>query len=85
MKTFDLDEFEVEGGDAADDMMDNDGIWMSQTATQWTWIWVTIDMGDEEEIEDRVDDLEVALDDLKAEFEKMMSDDEWTAKKVTTI
>ena len=57
------------GGDAADDMMgdieaggeegDMDG-----------------DMGgDEEEIEDRVVDLEDALDDLKAEFEKMMSGD----------
>ncbi len=31
--------------------------------------------GDEEEIEDRVVDLEDALDDLKAEFEKMMSGD----------
>ena len=31
------------------------------------------DIGDEEEIEDRVVDLEDALDDLKAEFEKMMS------------
>ena len=33
------------------------------------------DIGDEEEIEDRVVDLEDALDDLKAEFEKMMSGD----------
>ena len=32
------------------------------------------DKGDDEEIEDRVVDLEDALDDLKAEFEKMMSD-----------
>jgi hypothetical protein len=31
--------------------------------------------GDEEEIEDRVVDLEDALDDLKAEFEKMMTGD----------
>jgi hypothetical protein len=33
-----------------------------------------MDKGDDEEIEDRVVDLEDALDDLKAEFEKMMSD-----------
>ena len=55
------------GGDPADDMMgdieaDADG---------------EGDMGgdDEEEIEDRVVDLEDALDDLKAEFEKMMAGD----------
>jgi hypothetical protein len=52
------------GGDAADDMIDDmeaddDG---------------EEDKGDDEEIEDRVVDLEDALDDLKAEFEKMMSD-----------
>jgi hypothetical protein len=34
------------------------------------------DMGDEGEIEDRVMDLEDALDDLKAEFEKLMADEE---------
>ena len=57
------------GGDAADDMMadikaDSDEGDMD-------------DMGgdDEEEIEDRVVDLEDALDDLKAEFEKMMAGD----------
>ena len=54
------------GGDAADDMIDDmeaddDG---------------EEDKGDDEEIEDRVVDLEDALDDLKAEFEKMMSDKE---------
>ena len=53
------------GGDAADDMMGDieaDGEEGEDG-----------DMGDEEEIEDRVVDLEDALDDLKAEFEKMMS------------
>jgi len=30
----------------------------------------------EEEVEDRVDDLEAQLDELKAEFEKLMADDE---------
>ena len=71
---FDLDEFEVEGGDAADDMMDKMGMDSDGDA-------MDMDMGDEgdedssdEEIEDRVDDLEVALDDLKAEFEKMLPD-----------
>jgi hypothetical protein len=70
---FDLDEFEVEadpmdmGGDPADDMMGDieaDGD--------------EADMGDEDEgdMEDRVVDLEDALDELKAEFEKMMGDDE---------
>jgi len=74
---FDLDEFEVEadpieavGGDAGDDLeaalsgMGDEG-------------------GDDEEgeepegdVEDRVEDLEDALDDLKAEFEKMMAGDD---------
>jgi hypothetical protein len=56
------------GGDAADDMMGDieaDGEEGEDS-----------DMGgDEEEIEDRVVDLEDALDDLKAEFEKMMTGD----------
>lgn len=55
------------GGDPADDMIadieapgdDEDG---------------DKDSGDDEEIEDRVVDLEDALDDLKAEFEQMMAD-----------
>lgn len=56
------------GGDAADDMMkdieaDADGEEGDEMG------------GDEEEIEDRVVDLEDALDDLKAEFEKMMAGD----------
>ena len=74
---FDLEEFEVEadpmaamGGDPADDMMGDvevDG--------------GDMDMGDEEgegegDIEDRVMDLEDALDDLKAEFDKLMAGEE---------
>ena len=71
---FNLDEFDVEadpmaamGGDAGDDMMGD------------------VEMPDagempgeegEEELEDRVMDLEDALDDLKAEFDKMMSDED---------
>ena len=70
---FDLDEFEVEadpvGGDAGDDMMADLGM--------------DDEGGDDEEgeepegdVEDRVEDLEDALDDLKAEFEKMMAGDD---------
>jgi hypothetical protein len=75
---FNLDEFEVEadpmaamGGDPADNMMGDvevDGGDMGMD-----------DMGGDEEgggIEDRVVDLEDALDELKAEFEKMMSGEE---------
>ena len=70
---FDLDEFEVEadpvGGDATGDMMADLGM---------------DDEGDDDEegeepegdVEDRVEDLEDALDDLKAEFEKMMAGDD---------
>jgi len=75
---FDLDSFEVEaeeddadpmaaamGGDETDDLemdvsMDDEG---------------EMD-GEESEVEDRVEDLEDALDELKAEFEKMMSGEE---------
>jgi hypothetical protein len=71
---FDLDEFEVEadpmadmGGDPADDMaMD-----MEPPADDM----MGGDEGDED-LEDRVVDLEDALDELKAEFEKMMSDED---------
>jgi hypothetical protein len=70
-ENFDLDEFEVEGddamgGDPTDDMMGD----------------LEIDGGDEDgeegsgDIEDRVVDLEDALDELKAEFEKIMAGDE---------
>jgi len=54
------------GGDATDDFMgdiEDDGEEMD-------------DMGGEGDIEDRVVDLEDALDDLKAEFEKMMGGEE---------
>ena len=74
-ENFNLDEFEVEadpadmGGDAADDMMADLGM--------------DDEGGDDEEgdepegdVEDRVEDLEDALDDLKAEFEKMMAGDD---------
>ena len=54
------------GGDATDDMMSD----MEDDGEEGD-----MDKGDDaEEIEDRVVDLEDALDDLKAEFEKMMSD-----------
>ena len=56
------------GGDAADDMMGDIEADGEEGEGD--------DMGgDEEEIEDRVVDLEDALDDLKAEFEKMMAGD----------
>ena len=76
---FNLDEFEVEGGDPADDMMDKMGMDMDGDAEGGDGMDMDMDMdaeGGEEEIEDRVDDLEIALDDLNAEFEKMMGDDE---------
>ena len=70
---FDLDEFEVEadpmmGGDPADDMMGD--VEMGGD--------MDMDMGDEEggDMEDRVEDLEDALDELKAEFEKLMAGEE---------
>ena len=73
---FNLDEFEVEGGDPADDMMDKMGMDMDGDAEGGD---MDMDMdaeGGEGDVEDRVDDLEVALDDLKAEFEKMMGDED---------
>ena len=71
---FDLDEFEVEGGDPADDMMDKMGMDSDGDAEMDMDMDMDADgeESDDEEIEDRVDDLEVALDDLKSEFEKMM-------------
>lgn len=80
---FDLDEFEVAdedpmaamGGDETDELemdisMDDEGSEMD----------TDMDMDDEgeEELEDRVVDIEDALDELKAEFEKMMGDEEPT-------
>ena len=71
---FNLDEFEVEadpmadmmGGDKTDDMMGD----MEMGA----------DAEDEEGTDERIDDLEDALEDLKAEFEKMMSGEEGEEK-----
>ena len=77
---FDLDEFEVEadpmdmGGDPADDMMmdlepdDDDEDDMDD-----------MDMDDDDEdgdVEDRIDDIEDALEDLRADFEKILSGDD---------
>jgi len=70
---FDLDEFEVEADpmdmDKTDDMMADLG--MDDEGEE----------GDDEDapegdVEDRVEDLEDAIDDLKAEFEKMMAGDD---------
>jgi hypothetical protein len=75
---FNLDEFEVEGGDPADDMMDKMGMDMDGDAEGGDMdmdMDMEPDAEGEGDVEDRVDDLEVALDDLKAEFEKMMGDD----------
>ena len=63
---------EAHGGDATDDMVADIGM-PAPTGDE--------DNGDdsekgEEEIEDRVVDLEDAIDDLKAEFEKMMGDED---------
>jgi hypothetical protein len=56
------------GGDAADDMIDDIEADEEGLAVEAH--------DDDEEIEDRVVDLEDALDELKAEFEKIMGDDE---------
>jgi hypothetical protein len=71
---FDLDEFEVEadpmdmGGDPTDDMMADLGMDDEEGDD--------MDMDDEGDTEDRLDDLEDALEDLKAEFEKLMGGDD---------
>jgi hypothetical protein len=69
---FGLDEFEMEapmGGDATDDMMGDLGMDDEEG---------DMDADDEMDgdVEDRVQDLEDALEELKAEFESMMGDDE---------
>ena len=72
---FDLDEFEVEADDEPmDPMMGGDADDMDMGGDKEGGD--DMDMGDEGDMEDRVEDLEDALDELKAEFEKMMSDDE---------
>jgi hypothetical protein len=57
------------GGDAADDMIDD-------IEADEQGLAVEDNEADDEEIEDRVVDLEDALDELKAEFEKIMGGDE---------
>jgi len=56
------------GGDAAEEFIDDISADEEGLALE--------DEGEEEEMEDRVVDLEDALDELKAEFEKMMGDDD---------
>jgi len=76
---FDMNQFEVEadddiGGDPTDDMMADLGMDGDEEGDD-----MDMDMGGEEEegdVEDRVVDLEDALEDLKAEFERMMSGEE---------
>ena len=73
-ENFDMDSFEVEadddmGGDPTDDMMADLG--MDDEGEEGDE-----DEGEEGDVEDRVEDLEDALDDLKAEFEKMMAGDD---------
>lgn len=76
------------GGDAADDMQsdiasDEAGMGMDDAADE-LGAEMGDDMGSEEageemgdeEVEDRIVDLEAALDELKAEFDKLMSDEE---------
>lgn len=60
------------GGDATDDMMAD--IEADGTEEEGDMDDHHADMGGNEELEDRVVDLEDALDDLKAEFEAMMAD-----------
>ena len=71
---FNLDEFEVEGGDPADDMMG--AMDMEPKGDMDMDVDMDADEEGEGDVEDRVDDLEDALDDLKAEFEKMMGGDD---------
>jgi hypothetical protein len=68
---FNLDEFEVEA-DPMDAMMGDMEVDGGDEAPA-----MDMDMGDEEESDEaRIDDLEDALEDLKAEFDKMMSGDD---------
>jgi len=78
---FDLDEFEVEGGMnmmAQDEDPTDDPMAAAMGGDETDDLEMDVSMDDEEEgeegeVEDRVEDLEDALDELKAEFEKMMS------------
>ena len=70
---FNLDEFEVEA-DPMDAMMGDMEVDGGDKAPAMD---MDMDMGDEEESDEaRIDDLEDALEDLKAEFDKMMSGDD---------
>ena len=83
----DEDEFEVDeedpmaamGGDETDEL-EMDISMDDEDSEMDTDMDMDMDMDDEgeEELEDRVVDIEDALDELKAEFEKMMSDEEST-------
>ena len=76
---FDLDEFEVDEEEPENPMAAIGGDETDELAGD-----IEVDAGPEmddegeEELEDRVVDIEDALDELKAEFEKMMSDEEST-------
>jgi hypothetical protein len=74
---FDMDTFEVEADDEeADDMDDEEGDDMDMDDEEGDDMDMDDEEGEEGDVEDRVEDLEDALDDLKAEFEKMMSGDD---------
>ena len=64
----DFDEAEL-GGDAADDMIDD-------IEADEEGLSMEAEHGDDEDMEDRVVDLEDALDELKAEFEALMGKDD---------
>jgi hypothetical protein len=64
------------GGDASDDFMSDVGDDEEGSED---------DMGDEGDIEDRVMDLEDALDELKAEFEQLMSGEEGEGHEMDDI
>ena len=71
-ENFSLDTFEVEADDEeADDAGDEEADDMDMGDEEGEE-----DEGDDGDVEDRVEDLEDALDDLKAEFEKMMAGDD---------
>jgi hypothetical protein len=71
-ENFSLDTFEVEADDEeADDASDEEADDMDMGDEEGEE-----DEGDDGDVEDRVEDLEDALDDLKAEFEKMMAGDD---------
>ena len=74
-ENFDMDSFEVE---ADDDMgpMDQTGDLANDLGMDMDGEEGDEDEGEEGDVEDRVEDLEDALDDLKAEFEKMMAGDD---------